>query len=80
MYKRQGLLHKGVHVLGGGVNGQRTAGQVVRDGSQPAEDSMGIDYNLAGGSLRLTLSGENTMQEVDFVAETVIKAVKRLSI
>ena len=41
---------------------------------------MGIDYNLAGGSLRLTLSGENTMQEVDFVAETVIKAVKRLSI
>ena len=42
--------------------------------------AMGIDYNLAGGSLRLTLSGENTMQEVDFVAETIIKAVKRLSI
>ena len=34
----QGLLHKGVHVLGGGVNSQRTAGQVVRDGSQAAED------------------------------------------
>lgn len=42
--------------------------------------AMGIDYNLAGGSLRLTLSGENTIQEVDFVAETVIKSVKRLSI
>ena len=41
---------------------------------------MGIDYNLAGGSLRLTLSSENTMQEVDFVAETVIKTVKRLSV
>ena len=34
----QGLLHKGVHVLGGGINSQRTAGQVVRDGSQAAED------------------------------------------
>ena len=38
----QGLLHESVHVLGGGVDGQRTAGQIVRDGSQPAEDIRAV--------------------------------------
>lgn len=40
--------------------------------------AMGINPDLAGGSLRLTISDENTLQEADFVADTVIKAVKKL--
>lgn len=42
--------------------------------------AMGIDPDLAGGSLRLTLSDETTVAEIDYAAETVIKAVKKLSI
>ena len=40
--------------------------------------AMGISPDLAGGSLRLTISDETTVQEADFVADAVIKAVKRL--
>ena len=40
--------------------------------------AMGISPDLAGGSLRLTISDETTAQEADFVADTVIWAVKKL--
>lgn len=40
--------------------------------------AMGISPGLAGGSLRLTISDETTAQEADFVADTVIRAVKKL--
>ena len=40
--------------------------------------AMGISPGLAGGSLRLTISEETTAQEADFVADTVIRAVKKL--
>lgn len=40
--------------------------------------AMGISPDLAGGSLRLTISDETTAQEADFVADTVIRAVKKL--
>lgn len=40
--------------------------------------AMGISPDLAGGSLRLTISDETTTQEADFVADTVIRAVKKL--
>lgn len=40
--------------------------------------AMGISPDLASGSLRLTISDETTAQEADFVADTVIRAVKKL--
>lgn len=40
--------------------------------------AMGISPDLAGCSLRLTISDETTAQEADFVADTVIRAVKKL--
>lgn len=40
--------------------------------------AMGINPDLAGGSLRLTISGETTPEEADYVADTVIRAVKKL--
>ena len=40
--------------------------------------AMGINPDLAGGSLRLTISGETTPEEADYVADTVIQAVKKL--
>lgn len=42
--------------------------------------AMGIPYDLAGGSIRLTLSTDNTMDEADYVAEQVILAVKQLRV
>lgn len=42
--------------------------------------AMGISPELAGGSLRLTISDETTIEEADFVADTVIKTVKKLRI
>jgi cysteine sulfinate desulfinase/cysteine desulfurase-like protein len=41
---------------------------------------MGINPELAGGSLRLTISDETTIEEADYVADTVIKTVKKLRI
>lgn len=42
--------------------------------------AMGISPDLAAGSLRLTISSDTTPEEADFVAETVIKTVKKLRI
>ncbi len=42
--------------------------------------AMGIDPDLAGGSLRLTISADTTVEEADFVVDTVIKTVKKLRI
>ena len=39
---------------------------------------MGIPYDLAGGSIRLTLSPDNTKEEADYVAEQIVQAVKQL--
>lgn len=40
--------------------------------------AMGIPYEMAGGSLRITLSTENTMEEIDYAADEIIAAVKML--
>ena len=38
----EGLLHKGVHILGVGVDLQLAGGQVIRDGGQTVEDILTI--------------------------------------
>jgi hypothetical protein len=38
----EGLLHKGVHILGIGVDLQLAGGQVIRDGGQTVEDILTI--------------------------------------
>ena len=38
----QGLLHKGMHILGVGVDLQRTACQIVGNGGQPTEDILAV--------------------------------------
>ena len=38
----QGLLHEGMHILGVGVDLQRTACQIVGNGGQPAEDILAV--------------------------------------
>lgn len=40
--------------------------------------AIGLPHEIAHGSLRLTLSEENTMEEVDFVVDTLKKIVERL--
>jgi cysteine desulfurase len=40
--------------------------------------AIGLPHEIAHGSLRLTLSEENTMEEMDFVADQVKKIVERL--
>ena len=42
--------------------------------------AMGISPDLASGSLRLTISSDTTIEEADFVAEAVVKTVKKLRI
>lgn len=42
--------------------------------------AMGISPDLAAGSLRLTISSDTTPEEADYVAETVVKTVKKLRI
>ena len=38
----QGLLHEGMHILGVGVDLQRTACQIVGNGGQPVEDILAV--------------------------------------
>ncbi|MDE6963409.1 MAG: cysteine desulfurase NifS, partial [Lachnospiraceae bacterium] len=40
--------------------------------------AIGLPHERAHGSLRLTLSGENTMEEMDYVVEAVKDIVDRL--
>jgi cysteine desulfurase len=40
--------------------------------------AIGLPHEIAHGSLRLTLSEDNTMEEMDFVADQVKKIVERL--
>lgn len=40
--------------------------------------AIGLPHEIAHGSLRLTLSEENTKEEMDFVAESIKKIVERL--
>ncbi len=40
--------------------------------------AMGLPHEIAHGSLRITLSEENTVEEMDFVAEELKRIVKRL--
>lgn len=42
--------------------------------------AMGIPRNAAEGSLRLTLSGENTLEEIDYTVDVIKEAVKKLRI
>ena len=35
-------LHKGMHILGGGVDLQSAAGQIVRNGGQPFQDGLAV--------------------------------------
>ena len=39
---------------------------------------IGLPHEIAHGSLRLTLSEENTKEEVDFVVDELKKIVERL--
>ncbi|MBQ9364795.1 MAG: hypothetical protein IJT82_03375, partial [Schwartzia sp.] len=40
--------------------------------------AIGLPHEIAHGSLRLTLSDETTMEEVDATADAVRRAVERL--
>ena len=40
--------------------------------------AIGLPHEIAHGSLRITLSEENTLEEVDFVADELKKIVERL--
>ena len=40
--------------------------------------AIGLPHEIAHGSLRLTLSEENTMEEMDYTAEKIQKIVERL--
>ena len=40
--------------------------------------AIGLPHEIAHGSLRLTLSEDNTMEEMDFVADQAKKIVERL--
>lgn len=40
--------------------------------------AIGLPHEIAHGSLRLSLSEENTMEEVDYVVEQLVEIVKRL--
>ena len=40
--------------------------------------AIGLPHEIAHGSLRLSLSEENTMEEVDYVVEALKKIVERL--
>lgn len=40
--------------------------------------AIGLPHEIAHGSLRLTLSEENTMEEMDYVVEKIKDIVKRL--
>ena len=40
--------------------------------------AIGLPHEIAHGSLRLTLSEDNTQQEVDFVVDTLVEIVNRL--
>ena len=40
--------------------------------------AIGLPHEIAHGSLRLTLSAENTEEEIDYVAETIEQVVQRL--
>ena len=40
--------------------------------------AIGLPHEIAHGSLRLTLSEENTKEEMDYVAETIKNVVERL--
>jgi cysteine desulfurase len=40
--------------------------------------AIGLPHEIAHGSLRLTLSEETTMEEIDFVVETIKKIVEKL--
>ncbi|MCI8836988.1 MAG: cysteine desulfurase NifS [Hungatella sp.] len=40
--------------------------------------AIGLPHEIAHGSLRLTVSSENTMEEIDFVVERIKEIVKRL--
>jgi len=40
--------------------------------------AMGLEHEIAHGSLRLTLGRENTAEEIDYVVEAVATAVEKL--
>ena len=40
--------------------------------------SIGLPHEIAHGSLRLTLSEENTKEEIDYVVESIKEIVARL--
>lgn len=40
--------------------------------------AIGLPHEIAHGSLRMTLSEENTMEEMDYVADNLVKIVERL--
>ena len=81
----EGLLHKGVHVLGGGIDLQRAGSQVVRDGGQPAEDGLAVglrDDALPGqhggvDAAALHILGDHPLVETDGGVEIIHAGIHR---
>ena len=40
--------------------------------------AIGLPHEIAHGSLRLTLNSDNTMEEMDYVVESIKKIVEKL--
>jgi cysteine desulfurase len=40
--------------------------------------AIGLSHEIAHGSLRLSLSEENTKEEIDYVVENLVQIVQRL--
>ena len=40
--------------------------------------AIGLPHEIAHGSLRLTLNADDTMEEMDYVAESIKKIVEKL--
>ena len=40
--------------------------------------AIGLPHEIAHGSLRLTLSEENTEEEIDYVVDAIVEIVERL--
>ncbi len=82
----KGLFHKGVDVLGGGVDFQGAAGQVVGDGSQSAQNRLAVllrDNALTGqhggvDTAALHVLGNHPLVEPDGGVKIVHTGVNRL--
>ena len=82
----QGLLHKGMYVLGGGVDLQRAGGQVVGDGGEAAQNGLAVglrDDALPGqhggvDAASLHILGNHPLVKADGGVEILHAGIHRL--